>query len=312
MNTEKVIHFIKQNKLLNVSELERQAKIPTNSLRKALSGTQGLKQQHVEELERLLTPLGYKNSTDVNIISVLNNKANSGKTTTTLNLGKALAMKGKKVLLIDADPQSALSEYAKNKVDVDFYHLIQHPSTEKDKIITPMGEHLDMITSSIQLDIANIEYGMGGLSGIYQIRNAFTHFSFLYDYILIDCPSSFNAISISAVLASTDLIIPVHPESYNTQGLSTMTKMITSVRDINTSLGNPHILFTGIKSSNSSHKSFLKHINDSLKSDFNVFDTIIHHTIGFEGTVTSKQNIFDYAPTSRGCKDFEQLASEIL
>ena len=178
------------------------------------------------------------------IISVANQKGGVGKTTTTVNLGAALAFEGKKVLLIDIDAQgNATSGLGVKKAEVteDIYDVLVNETSIKEIICDTTRENLDIAPATIQLAGAEIEL-TPMMARETRLKNAIKEVEKEYDFILIDCPPSLGHLTINAFTASHSILIPVQCEYYALEGLS---QLLNTVRLVQKHF-NPELRIEGV------------------------------------------------------------------
>ena len=245
------------------------------------------------------------------IISIANQKGGVGKTTTTLNLGTALALNGFKVLLIDLDPQANLSSYL--GFEGDGKPTISHImlSIANNMKITP-EEFSDCIRASEQnkisyipsdINLANAEsYLMNALSRelLFHLNN--------YDYVLIDCLPSLGILLINALTASNNVIIPVQTQKFAFEGLASLTNICDQIREtINKDLKYCGVLATMFDNTNMSRST-----SDSLQEKYNglMFDTVIHKSV--EAANSSEKNKSLCLNKTKLGEEYKALAEEVL
>jgi chromosome partitioning protein len=253
------------------------------------------------------------------IISIINNKGGTGKTTSSVSLSYSLAEKGYSVLLLDLDPQS----YASFSMGIKYQHLkpsihdcMSNVMILNDVIRKTENKNLFLVTSEPELASWEIYSKLENnyeetiksiLSGVYND----------YDFILLDCPPSFSLLSLNAAIASDYLIIPLTPEYLTLEGFITFYDMIRKIAEywhLDTELLG--ILFTMVDSvkfmqkSRSYQNKIMKLIKEKFKES--VFESIIFRNPEFTIASSFGENIFNYAPNSKGASDYRKLTTEIL
>lgn len=240
------------------------------------------------------------------IISIANHKGGVGKTTTTACLGKALASKGSRVLVIDLDAQANLTTSLWGKeTDRTIYDAMKRQDSLP---LINVGENLDITPAS--LDLAGIELELAGaLSREFILKDLIEPISGKYDYILLDCPPSLSLVTVNAFVASTEVIIPLTAEALPFKGLTMITDIITMVQK----RLNPRLALTGILLTRWKGRKLNKLVEESLREKFGttVFTTKIRDNISVAEAPLATKDIFAYAPDSNGAKDYIALCEEI-
>lgn len=310
ISNELALKFLRHNPALSVSTVEKEAGLPRGTLAKAINNERTLNENHLALLLPVLTRYGYSPELYANarIISVINHKGGVGKTTTTAYLGDALARKGFKVLIIDIDSQGNLSQIL--GFDLPERQLVDTLLNNQPLAIMPISQNLDLIPSDIDLAKAEIELIIS-IGGILRLKNKLAEVVPNYDYILIDCPPSLNALTSSALIASKSCLITLQPEISSVKGLNTL---LDRIQEIQTSL-NPHLqidglVFTMVKR-NSVHEGVKEHVREAM-SNFRVFETEIKHLVDFQKAQVEQKMISNFAENSEAARLYTDFCQEFI
>ncbi|MGV3487734.1 MAG: ParA family protein [Tuberibacillus sp.] len=247
------------------------------------------------------------------ILSVANQKGGVGKTTTSVNLSACLAYMGKKVLLIDIDPQgNATSGVGIEKGDVEecVYNILVEDINPEEVIRPTDVEGLDIIPSTIQLAGAEIEL-VPTISREVRLSRALEMVKDKYDYIIIDCPPSLGLLTINALTASNSVIIPVQCEYYALEGLS---QLLSTVRLVQKHL-NHNLMIEGVLLTMLDARTNLGiQVIDEVKKYFQdkVYQTIIPRNVRLSEAPSYGKPIIIYDPKSRGAEVYLELAKEVM
>lgn len=240
-------------------------------------------------------------------IAITNNKGGTGKTTTSLNLGAALARRGGRVLLIDLDAQCNLGTAAGcRSASYHIGQLLLGESTWEQTLVK--GKLVDLLPSSRTLLSYEHQLNMEPDSG-YLLRELLENRP--YDYVVIDCPPSLGALTFGAMGAANWFIVPMQGENFAYVGLDEILQCVSKVRR----RLNPEIQLAGILMNKFDLRTkFGQSVYTKLveNADVRLFSHSIRQDVSLMECTAFGQSIFDYAPSSRGAHDFEQVCDEFL
>ncbi|MRI81711.1 ParA family protein [Fundicoccus ignavus] len=247
------------------------------------------------------------------MISVGNQKGGVGKTTTTVNLGAALAQLGKKVLIIDSDSQGNATSglgVERGQVKKSLYEILVDQEPLENCILPTANENLDIVPSTISLAAAELEL-VNVKNREERLKEAIAPVKDKYDYILVDCPPSLGQLSINAFTASDTILIPVQAEYYALEGLSQLLNTIRLVqRSYNREFRIEGVLITMLDARTNLGYEVVEEVRKYFQEK--VYKTIISRNIRLSEAPSYGQSVLDYDPRSRGAEMYLDLAKEVI
>ena len=248
------------------------------------------------------------------IVALCNQKGGVGKTTTTINLGAALAELGRQVLLVDFDPQGALSVglgIAPHQLDRTVYNLLMERGVGVEDILLKTGvPGLDLLPSNIDLSAAEVQL-VGEVAREQTLTRALAPVVDRYDYILIDCQPSLGLLTINALTAADGVIIPLECEFFSLRGVAMLIDTVEKVQErLNPDLKIDGILATMYDGRTLHGREVFARVVEAFGDS--VFDSVISRTVRFPETTVAGEPITTWAPTSNGANSYRTLALEVL
>jgi len=248
------------------------------------------------------------------IISMCNQKGGVGKTTSTINLGACLAEAGRKVLLVDLDPQGALSAglgIRHDELDITVYDLLIDNRTSIHSAIHHTGvPGMDVVPANIDLSAAEIQL-VNEVGREQTLARALRPVMKEYDFIILDCQPSLGLLTVNALACSHGVIIPMECEYFSLRGLALLTDTVEKVSDrLNFDLEILGILVTMFDRRTSHAREVMSRVVEVFGD--RVFDSVITRTVRFPETSVAGEPIISWAPNSQGAQQYRNLALEVL
>lgn len=247
------------------------------------------------------------------IIAIANQKGGVGKTTTSINLSACIAAKGKKVLVIDIDPQgNTTSGYGieKNDLENTIYELILGDCSVEDCILKEVLPNISILPSNVNLAAAEIEL-IGVEKKEFILKNEVDWVKDRYDFIIIDCPPSLSLLTVNAMTTADSVLVPIQCEYYALEGLSQLIHTVNLVKErLNPDLDMDGVVFTMYDS----RTNLSSQVVDNVKSHLSqkVYNTLIPRNIRLAEAPSYGKPINLYDPKSAGSESYMSLADEVI
>lgn len=246
-------------------------------------------------------------------IAITNQKGGVGKTTTAINLSAAMAELGKKILVIDTDPQGNMTSgfgVNKNEVENTVYELMLGSCSTEEAIIKNVKKGIDMIASNVNLAAVEIEL-IDDDNRNFVLRNEIEWVKDKYDFIIIDCPPSLSMLTVNALTTADTVLVPIQCEYYALEGLSQLIHTVNLVKNgLNPELDMEGVVFTMYDS----RTNLSAQVVDSVKNNIQtrVYKTVIPRNIRLAEAPSYGQPISEYDPKSAGAEAYINLAKEVV
>ncbi len=245
------------------------------------------------------------------VIAVYNQKGGVGKTTTVINLGASLALRTRKTLVVDLDPQSNLTSGLGVAQNSGLYNFLVGSELNPEELVKSTSiTGLDLIPSCMDLAGALVEM-ISLEEREYRLSKLINHFRNLYDFILIDIPPTFNILSVNGIVAADEIIIPVKCSYFSLEGISQLVKI---VKMINKNLDYPIKISGIILTMYDRREKLSREIVREVRRYFpdQVFETVIPRQVKLAEASSFSKPIVIYAPNSKACRAYFSLADEII
>lgn len=247
------------------------------------------------------------------IIAITNQKGGVGKTTTSINLSAAIAEMGKKVLVVDMDPQGNTTSgfgVNKNELENTVYELILGECALGEAVIRNVATNVSLLPSNVNLAGAEVDL-LDRDDKSFILKKELDYVADDYDYVIIDCPPSLNMLTINAMTSATSVIVPIQCEYYALEGVSQLIHTINLVRErLNPSLDIDGVVFTMYDGRTNLSQQVVENVKENL--NHHIYDTMIPRNIRLAEAPSFGQPITVYDPKSAGAESYRELAKEVI
>lgn len=250
---------------------------------------------------------------ETKVIAIMNQKGGVGKSTTAVNLSAALGEKNHKVLVVDFDPQGNTTSglgVDKNSVEKSVYDTILNDVSATEAIQASTSHNVFVLPATIQLAGAEVEL-VQAENRETRLKKAIDEVKDSFDYVFIDCPPSLGVLTINALTAAKDILVPIQCEFYALEGV---TKLMESVKMIKTTINPDLEIFGIVLTMYDKRTSLSKQVADEVRGYFQktVFKTVIPRNVRLSEAPSYGESIFEYDKLSKGAQAYRDLAKEVV
>ncbi|MBR1862083.1 MAG: ParA family protein [Lachnospiraceae bacterium] len=247
------------------------------------------------------------------IIAITNQKGGVGKTTTSINLSAAIAETGKKVLVVDMDPQGNTTSgfgVNKNELENTVYELILEECSLQEAIIKNVATNVSLLPANVNLAGAEVDL-LDRDDKSFILKKEMDYIADQYDYVIIDCPPSLNMLTINAMTTATSVIVPIQCEYYALEGVSQLIHTINLVRErLNPELDIDGVVFTMYDGRTNLSQQVVENVKENLSH--HIYKTMIPRNIRLAEAPSYGQPITVYDAKSAGAEAYRELAKEVI